>query len=383
MLSVGRAGGLTQRELEELLRLQELNAQTLQLDQLNAQDLQQLQKDLHELDEYVSQASKNPEAAALAEAKLTQFSRDLARMLSAQQASGDGDAERLFAGSCTGTMPEQPVAPTTVGAVAPRNAQPPPQPMVAVHVLANDPHATASDRQEALRYLVSGGTAVPADVANRLINGEINDGASVLTLLRPNMHPTAFALASSQSPPMASLNASQAVDQLVAPRTPAEFAALQAGSQVPHVPSSQEIQAMAAFQAAGAMGEGGFNPLRANTAGGMAAGATSMMAASDQAILAFAAGGAGMCFEDKVALIMSQFIKDMQKQIEQRLEKLRASAASAGGDGGGSGAIESRNIEFEILKTDMQKLSQIQQAFSNVLNEMHNLAMSSIRQIGK
>jgi hypothetical protein len=31
----------------------------------------------------------------------------------------------------------------------------------------------------------------------------------------------------------------------------------------------------------------------------------------------------------------------------------------------------------------MQKLSQMQQAFSNVLNEMHQLAMNSIRSIAK
>ena len=42
---------------------------------------------------------------------------------------------------------------------------------------------------------------------------------------------------------------------------------------------------------------------------------------------------------------------------------------------------ESRNIEFEMLKNEMQKLSQMQQAMSNVLNEIHTLAMSAIRSI--
>jgi len=42
---------------------------------------------------------------------------------------------------------------------------------------------------------------------------------------------------------------------------------------------------------------------------------------------------------------------------------------------------ESRNIEFEKIKFDMQKLSQMQQAMSNVLNTMDELAKSAIRHI--
>jgi hypothetical protein len=51
---------------------------------------------------------------------------------------------------------------------------------------------------------------------------------------------------------------------------------------------------------------------------------------------------------------------------------------AGGKDGGGS---ESRNIEFEQIKMDIQKLSQMQQAMSNVLNTFDELAKSAIRHI--
>ena len=42
---------------------------------------------------------------------------------------------------------------------------------------------------------------------------------------------------------------------------------------------------------------------------------------------------------------------------------------------------ESRNIEFEMLKNEMQKLSQMQQAMSGVLNAMNETAMKAISAI--
>ena len=116
------------------------------------------------------------------------------------------------------------------------------------------------------------------------------------------------------------------------------------------------------------------------------------------------------CFEDIVAAFMIDFVKDKQDEITQKLDKLRKSAQHGDGDKASQGAggffgglmrniplvgglvgrgqdaatqgnSESRNIEFEMLKNEMQKLSQMQQAMSNVLNEMHNLAMSAIRNI--
>lgn len=115
-------------------------------------------------------------------------------------------------------------------------------------------------------------------------------------------------------------------------------------------------------------------------------------------------------FEDLIAAFMIDFVKDKQKEIEGKLDKLRKSASNAEGNGAEGGVrgffggllrsipivgglaggaqdadkskgSESRNIEFEMLKNEMQKLSQMQQAMSNVLNEIHNLAMSAIRAI--
>ncbi len=115
-------------------------------------------------------------------------------------------------------------------------------------------------------------------------------------------------------------------------------------------------------------------------------------------------------FEDIIAAFMMDFVKDKQNEIEGKLDKLRKSAESGDGDKAGDkaggffgglltkipivggligngqdaakgGSSESRNIEFEQLKNEMQKLSQMQQAMSNVLNEIHNLAMSAIRAI--
>ena len=114
-------------------------------------------------------------------------------------------------------------------------------------------------------------------------------------------------------------------------------------------------------------------------------------------------------FEDIVAAFMVDFVKDKQDEIEGKLDKLRQAAQNDGktasdqgggffssvlrnipivgnlvggaDDGAKSGNSESRNIEFEMLKNEMQKLSQMQQAMSNVLNEMHNMAKNAIQNI--
>jgi hypothetical protein len=100
-------------------------------------------------------------------------------------------------------------------------------------------------------------------------------------------------------------------------------------------------------------------------------------------------GGGGGYFEDRIFAIMCKVVEDMQKKIEERLQKLQKDAEAAesegggggGGGGEGGGGQESRNIEFEKIKFDMQKLSQMQQAMSNVLNTMDELAKSAIRNI--
>jgi hypothetical protein len=58
-------------------------------------------------------------------------------------------------------------------------------------------------------------------------------------------------------------------------------------------------------------------------------------------------------------------------------------AKGAGGAQGGKGGkgADSRNLMFEELKNIMQKISQMQQALSNVLNTMHQGAMNSVRNI--
>jgi hypothetical protein len=151
-------------------------------------------------------------------------------------------------------------------------------------------------------------------------------------------------------------------------------------------------------------------------------------------------GGAGGYFEDRVFFLMIKIVEDFQRKIEERLQKLQEQAKEAekaggkkkgkggfmgalggivkvaapivgsvfggpvggmvgnmvgnavgnkmqGGGSGGSGGngqtpgSESRNIEFERIKFDMQKLSQMQQALSNILNTMDELAKSAIRHI--
>lgn len=105
-------------------------------------------------------------------------------------------------------------------------------------------------------------------------------------------------------------------------------------------------------------------------------------------------------FEDIVAAFMIDVIKDKQENVEGRLKELdskdNAGKSAGGGILGGmarfvglgganqsaqSGNSDSRNIQFEIIKNEIQKLSQMQQAMSNVLNTMHEQAMGAIRHI--
>jgi hypothetical protein len=100
---------------------------------------------------------------------------------------------------------------------------------------------------------------------------------------------------------------------------------------------------------------------------------------------------------------MIDHLKDQQEKIEEKAKDLlnrskEADKASSQGkgllesgaralgfgraaDAAKSGSSESRNIEFEMIKNEIQKLSQMQQALSNVLNTMHEQAMGAIRHI--
>jgi hypothetical protein len=94
--------------------------------------------------------------------------------------------------------------------------------------------------------------------------------------------------------------------------------------------------------------------------------------------------GGGGTFEDQVFAIMCQVTEDFQNQIEQRLQNLQNEATDAEGTaqaGGQDPGAESRNIEFETIKYDMQKLSEMQQCMSNVLDSMNDLAQNAIRNI--
>lgn len=110
-------------------------------------------------------------------------------------------------------------------------------------------------------------------------------------------------------------------------------------------------------------------------------------------------------FEDIIAALMVDFVKDKQDEVEGKLkdlqkrsEKGKSAENQAGGgvmglvrkvipgagranDAATDGNSDSRNIEFEMIKNEVQKLTQMQQAMSNVLNTMHEQAMNSIRQI--
>jgi hypothetical protein len=138
--------------------------------------------------------------------------------------------------------------------------------------------------------------------------------------------------------------------------------------------------------------------------------------------------GPGASFEDLVAAFMVDTIKDMQEEAKKKMDEIRNSinsnkrggimkglkgflgqaigmagtavgfayggpvGASVGGavggavgnavtgNAGGKGA-DSHNLMFEELKNIMQKLSQMQQALSNVLNTMHQGAMNAVRNI--
>lgn len=103
-------------------------------------------------------------------------------------------------------------------------------------------------------------------------------------------------------------------------------------------------------------------------------------------------------FEDIVMAFMIDVVKDKQEKVEDDLKNLETedNNANSGGNVAGQavGAVapdgtqaaqdgneDSRNIQFEIIKNEIQKLSQMQQAMSNVLDTMNDQAMNSIRKI--
>lgn len=138
---------------------------------------------------------------------------------------------------------------------------------------------------------------------------------------------------------------------------------------------------------------------------------------------------ANASFEDLIAALMMDVVKDLQEQIKQKADKLKEQSKGGGrgrrgglggllggvakigggvlggmvggpigaqagsalggaigggmGTGGQSGAgnADSRQLAFEELKNMMNKLQQMQQSLSNVLNTMHKGAMNAIQNI--
>ena len=164
---------------------------------------------------------------------------------------------------------------------------------------------------------------------------------------------------------------------------------------------------------------------------------SSSSSSSSSADSAVAKLGPGACFEDLVAAFMMDVVKDQQKQAKEKMNELKdlnsqaksmraqegksgiaqtvgsfaggAVGLAAGGmvgaqigsaaggwlgktlsSAGSSGTGEnkslddvndSRQIKMEELKNIMQRLQQMQQALSNVLNAMHQGSMNAVRNI--
>jgi hypothetical protein len=173
--------------------------------------------------------------------------------------------------------------------------------------------------------------------------------------------------------------------------------------------------------ASGASGGQGTNPLSANASGG--GGGTSAAGGDSEsgAMGEFESGG--MCFEDMIQSLMMKVVKQLQREAAAIMKKLESMSSKSGakeggstadgtggaapntggpnapagqpsGSGGAAGADssggtgpaagnvdDSRDLMMERLKVAMQKLSQCQQAMSNVINTMHENAMNPIRNI--
>jgi hypothetical protein len=153
-----------------------------------------------------------------------------------------------------------------------------------------------------------------------------------------------------------------------------------------------------------AMAGTGFNFLFGNKAQEMR-GLLGMQRAAGGPGSMFAALPKPAFFEDIISALMVDFVKDKQQEVEGKLKDLQSRSEqgkSAGNQAGGfftglarkfipgvgrgndaatDGNSDSRNIEFEMIKNEVQKLTQMQQAMSNVLNTMHEQAMGAIRMI--
>jgi hypothetical protein len=394
--------------------------------------LKKIRDGLTQFDRYANEMRKNPVLGNMANSESQRFVRDLAKSCStgatgaeagngAQALGGtsgqpaDGAAQRIFTGLCGGGYCPPPPPP-------PPPVIPPSDSSVGEPLADSSPTTTAQAPVIPTTDMPSNsGTARPQALGTGAALGQGNGNAGALGN-GGAVDPTGMANALGQAG-LANLG--------------------QLGNMLNNLFQNAGGAGPAAAAAAlgGALGAGGFNPLAGNLLNGVFGGGNGQQTAvrggtpntgNPQLDAMLAAGSGGMYFEDKLAIMMADIIGKMQKQIEARLEKLKAQAEAAdaggggggggflgglagalggalgnavmpgiggaiggalgnavggamggGGGGGGGGGSESRNIEFEMLKNEMQKLSQMQQAFSNILNEMHNLAMNAIRNVGK
>jgi len=159
--------------------------------------------------------------------------------------------------------------------------------------------------------------------------------------------------------------------------------------------------AQAAAQGAATTAGGAADPLRCNSCnGGQGAGASGAAGSSDASERKSSAGNSGsgapalggkggMMFEDMVAQFLFDVIKEMQAELKKKMAQYKTMSKSKGGGGGGGkgaaggagGGEDSRQLMFEEIKNMMQKMQQMIQSLSNILNTMHQGAMNSIRNI--
>lgn len=147
-------------------------------------------------------------------------------------------------------------------------------------------------------------------------------------------------------------------------------------------------------QGSPASSAGGNNdPLRCNSCGGSGYGGGSASAAdanNSGSALPALGGKGGMMFEDMLAQFLFDVIKEMQEELKKKMAEYKAMSKSGkgggakagdGAQGGGGADSDSRQLLFEEIKNLMQKMQQMIQSLSNILNTLHNGAMNAIRNI--
>ncbi len=414
------------------------------LDNLPAAEAEKLKEGLQKFDQVASELSKNPVFGALANSDAMKFLRDLAKTVStqAEPTAAPASAEPVFQGFCGGrgrsAPPPAPPAPPPPPAAAPPVAQTPPEP-AAPPVVAAPPAPTTPPVNVAPPAAKPDPVAPPASPVAL-------GGGTAQALSSGGAAAQASAAAAAQTAGTAAGAAPGQVDlagitqafgqrfaQMLQQNPLAAILSLGALGSVLGSGGFNPLSLNGANNGAQAASTGNAQALASTGGTNQVAAPPSATPGTGNAELdaMIGAGGKGMTFEDKVATMMVDIIKKMQEDIEKRLEKLKAQAQAAesgggggggkgggmlgsvlgmagnmimpgvggavggmvgnaiggaaggGGAGGAGGGQESRNIEFEMLKNEMQKLSQMQQAFSNVLNEMHQLAMNAIRGIAK